>query len=103
MYWLYLSIAIVFEVLGTTAMKWSNGLTNVWATVTMIISYGISFTALAVALKGIDVSVVYAIWSGLGIVFISLVGFFLFQEIMSAKKVMGIIFILFGVILLKTS
>ncbi|MCL9971334.1 multidrug efflux SMR transporter [Anoxybacillus kestanbolensis] len=103
MYWLYLSIAIVFEVLGTTAMKWSNGLTNVWATVVMIISYGVSFTALAVALKGIDVSVAYAIWSGLGIVFISLVGFFLFQEIMSSKKVMGIIFILFGVILLKTN
>lgn len=101
MYWLYLSVAIIFEVIGTTAMKWSNGLTNTWATIVMFICYGVSFTSLAMALKGIDVSIAYAIWSGLGIVCITLIGLFLFHEMMSFKKIIGIAFVIIGVVLLK--
>ncbi|MCL6617489.1 MAG: multidrug efflux SMR transporter [Anoxybacillus ayderensis] len=101
MYWLYLSVAIIFEVIGTTAMKWSNGLTNTWATIVMFICYGVSFTSLAMALKGIDVSIAYAIWSGLGIVCITFIGLFLFHEMMSFKKIIGIAFVIIGVVLLK--
>ncbi|WP_033383306.1 QacE family quaternary ammonium compound efflux SMR transporter [Anoxybacillus sp. ST70] len=101
MYWLYLSVAIIFEVIGTTAMKWSNGLTNTWATIVMFICYGVSFTSLSMALKGIDVSIAYAMWSGLGIVCITFIGLFLFHEMLNFKKIIGVAFVIIGVILLK--
>lgn len=101
MHWLYLSVAIIFEVIGTTSMKWSNGLTNIWVTIVMFVCYLISFTSLAMALKGIDVSIAYAIWSGLGIVCITFIGLFLFHEMISAKKIVGIAFVIIGVVLLK--
>ncbi|WP_041638461.1 DMT family transporter [Anoxybacillus flavithermus] len=103
MYWLYLFVAIIFEVIGTTAMKWSNGLTNIRGTIVMFVCYGLSFTSLAVALKGIDISIAYAIWSGLGIVCITFIGLFLFHEMMSVKKIVGIAFVIVGVVLLKTN
>lgn len=102
MHWLFLAVAILFEVAGTTAMKWSDGLTKLFPTFSMIVCYGISFSSLALALKGMDVSIAYAIWSGLGIVLISIIGMFLFHEPMHVMKATGIAFIVIGVVMLKS-
>lgn len=102
MHWLFLAVAILFEVAGTTAMKWSDGLTKLFPTSGMIVCYGISFSSLALALKGIDVSIAYAIWSGLGVVLISIIGMFLFHEPMHVMKAIGIAFIVIGVVMLKS-
>ncbi|MEW5321246.1 multidrug efflux SMR transporter [Geobacillus thermoleovorans] len=101
MAWIFLAIAITFEILGTVSLKLSNGFNSIWATVLVIMSYTICFASLGIALKGIDVSVAYAIWSGLGITFISLIGMAFFNEEFNIVKCVGIFMIIMGVLLLK--
>ena len=99
--WAYLVLAIIFEVFGTTMMKLSNGLSQITPTVLMFVSYVASFSMLALALKTIEVSVAYAIWSALGIILISIIGIFYFNETVSSTKILSILIILIGVISLK--
>ncbi len=98
MKWLYLTLAIVLEVLSTTSMKLSDGFEKpLWA-VPMIVGYLACFGFLTLALKHFEVSVVYAVWSGLGIVLLTAIGFLFFKESMSAWKIVCITLILAGVI-----
>jgi small multidrug resistance pump len=96
--WLFLLIAILSEVAGTICMKLSMGLTRLIPTIVMFVLYGISFTALAFSLKTIDVSVSYAIWSGLGTAVIAVAGYFIFGEPLGALKVASICLIIAGVV-----
>ncbi|MFW6323870.1 MAG: DMT family transporter, partial [Desulfovibrionales bacterium] len=73
-YWLYLTGAIILEVAGTVSMKLSEGFTNILPSVLLFLFYGVSFVGLTLALKRIDVSIAYAVWSGLGTLLISLIG-----------------------------
>ena len=101
--WLYLIIAILFEVAGTTAMKMSDGYTKVVPSVLMFVFYILSLVALTYALKKFDLSVAYAIWAGVGTVLISIIGIFFFKESVSALKVVSILFIVMGVVGLHLS
>lgn len=101
--WLYLILAIGFEVFATTMMKLSNGLSALVPTVLMFVGYIVCFALLALSLKQIEVSVAYAIWSALGIVLISIIGIFYFQEHFSYQKLISIIVIVAGVVSLKLS
>lgn len=96
--WLFLLIAIPFSVLGTLAMKLSYGLKKWKPTLCLIIAYLISFTALTFAVQGIELSIVYAIWSGVGTLLVTFIGFFLFKEKISFHKIISLIFIIIGVI-----
>jgi len=96
--WLFLLVAILSEVTGTICMKLSTGLTKLVPVVAMFILYGISFTALALSLKTIDVSVSYAIWSGLGTAIIAVAGYFIFGEPLGAFKIASICLIIAGVV-----
>ncbi|NDV25230.1 multidrug efflux SMR transporter [Desulfovibrio sp. JC010] len=102
-YWIILAGAIVLEVCGTVSMKFSEGFSRLLPSVLMFIFYGASFAALAIALKKIDVSVAYAIWSGLGTALIFAIGIFFFKESVSALKVLSLLLILTGVVGLKLS
>jgi small multidrug resistance pump len=99
--WLYLLIAIIFEVCGTSSMKLSEGLTKLGPTAGMFVFYGIGFIFLALALKTIDVSIAYAIWCGVGIVLITLIDYFIFKANLSPIKFLGIGLIVIGSVLLK--
>lgn len=101
--WIYLTLAIVFEVFATSMMKMSNGLSQLLPTILMFIGYAISFTVLALALKSIEVSVAYAIWSALGIILISIIGIYFFGESFSYAKLVSILVIIIGVVSLKLS
>ena len=101
--WIYLLTAIVFEVAGTTAMKMSEGFTKTLPSVAMGVFYLLSLTALTYALKKFDMSMAYAIWSGVGTVLISIVGFYLFKEEMSLFKILSIGLIVLGVVGLQLS
>ena len=101
--WIYLIIAILFEVAGTTAMKMSDGYTKVVPSVLMFVFYILSLVALTYALKKFDLSVAYAIWAGVGTVLISIIGIFFFKESVSALKVVSILFIVMGVVGLHLS
>jgi small multidrug resistance pump len=100
-YWIYLVIAILTEVVGTTMMKVSQGLTRLVPSVTMFVMYAISFVFMAFALKKLEVSTAYAIWSGLGTAAIAAIGIIWFQESLSAAKVVGTGLVIAGVILLN--
>ena len=96
--WLYLILAIAFEVAGTTFMKLSDGFTKTMPSIAMFIFYLLSLTALTFALKKFEVSTAYAIWSGLGTVLITIVGIMVFKESISIVKVLSIALIIIGVI-----
>ena len=101
LFWLYLLIAIVTEVVGTTMMKVSQGLTRLVPSVLMFLLYGISFAFMALALKRIEVSIAYAVWSGLGTALIAAIGIFWFRESFNIPKLVGVVLIIAGVVLLN--
>ncbi|SCW82178.1 small multidrug resistance pump [Paenibacillus tianmuensis] len=101
--WLFLSLAILFELSGTTSMKLSAGFTKLWPSVLMFVFYGCSFTLLNFALLHIEVGVAYAIWSGVGIVFITLVGVVVFKESFNMTQLLWMSLVVIGVIGLKVS
>jgi small multidrug resistance pump len=100
-FWIYLLIAILTEVAGTTLMKVSQGLTKLVPSVLMFVLYGVSFVFMALALKKIEVSTAYAIWSGLGTAVIATIGIVAFRESFNFTKLAGIILIIGGVLLLN--
>lgn len=103
MSYLYLAAAILFEICGTTCMKLSEGFTRTLPSTLIFVFYGISFVSFTIALKKIDVSVAYAIWAGLGVALISLIGFIGFNEPMSLIRIMSLALIIIGVVGLHLS
>ncbi len=101
--WIILAAAIVFEVMGTTAMKLSDGMTKTWPSTWMVIFYCVSFWLLSLTLRHIDVGLAYAIWAGLGTALIAIVGVLLFKEPMTWLKAGSLLLIIVGVIGLKLS
>lgn len=97
-HWLLLAGAILFEVAGTTAMKLSEGFTRLLPSALLVVCYAFSFGALTLALKKIDVSVAYAIWSGLGTALIALIGVLVFREPVNAMKIASLALIIAGVV-----
>lgn len=98
MHWLYLAGAILFEVAGTTSMKLSQGFTYLVPSIFIFVFYAISFVSLTFAVRKIDMSVSYAIWSGVGTALIVIIGVYYFKETMTLLKIASIILIIIGVI-----
>jgi small multidrug resistance pump len=103
MAWVWLSVAILTEVAATTSMKLAEGFAKpVWV-VAMVIGYAVSFAAMVLALKQLDITLVYAVWSGLGTVAIAAIGIYVFNEPGSAFKFGSIALIVIGVVGLNLS
>ncbi|MBN3922904.1 multidrug efflux SMR transporter [Nostoc sp. NMS4] len=96
--WIYLVLAILFEVSGTTCMKLSQGFTKTVPSVLIFVFYGLCFTFLTFALKRLEVSVAYSVWAGLGTVLIALIGIIWFRESATLIKLVSIALIIIGVI-----
>ena len=94
---IYLLLAIVAEVAGTTFVKLSEGFTKLLPSVLIFVFYGMSLGFLGLALKKVDLSLAYAIWSGLGIAFIASVGILWFKEPVTAMKIISLGLIVAGV------
>ena len=103
MHWIYLAIAIATEVAGTTCMKLSQGFTKPAPSVFVALFYGVSFYCLSPCLKKVDVSVAYAIWSGVGTAVIASIGILFFREPVGVLKLIGLAAIIAGVITLNLS
>jgi small multidrug resistance pump len=101
--WIYLILAIAFEVAGTTCMKLSEGLTHVLPSVLIFVFYGLCFLVFPQALKKIEVGIAYAVWAGLGAVFVATVGVIAMHESISYLQLAAIGTIIVGVIGLKLS
>ena len=102
-HWLYLAGAIMLEVAGTTSMKLSHGFTKIVPSVLIFMFYISSFVALTFALKKIDVSSAYAIWSGVGTALITVIGIAYFREPATIVKLVSIVLIILGVVGLNLS
>ncbi len=98
MNWVYLALAILFEVFGTTFMKLSNGLSNLKFAAVMLLFYIFSLSMLSLALKEIEVGIAYAIWSGVGIAIIASIGILFFQESLNMEKLAFIGLIILGAV-----
>jgi small multidrug resistance pump len=94
----YLLLAIVAEVTGTTCVKLSQGFTRLVPSVLIFVFYGLSLGFLALALKKVDLSLAYAVWSGLGIAFIASVGILYFREPVTIMKMVSLALIVAGVV-----
>ena len=101
--WFLLIAAIVAEVGGTTCLKLSDGFSRLIPSLGVFVLYPLSFVFLATVLKTIDVSVAYAIWSGLGTAFVAVIGILIFGEPLSAARLVSLGFIIVGIVGLQLS
>lgn len=99
--YVYLMGAIVFEVIGTTMLKVSDGFTKLGPTIAVIVCFLIAFTLLVMTLEALPLSLAYSIWSGLGTAGAGLAGVLLFEEVLSAVNVIGLIVIIAGVVIMN--
>jgi small multidrug resistance pump len=96
--WSYLILGIFFEVIGTTCLKLSDGFTHPIPSTICVICFAFAMYALSISVKDIDIGVVYAIWSGVGISLITMIGAFYFNEFLNPMKLLFISLIIVGVV-----
>ena len=101
MNWVYLTIAITGEVIGTTALKASEGFTRPAASAITALGFGVAFYFLSLSLRTIPVGIAYAIWAGVGVVMISAIGYFRFKQSLDLAALIGIGLIVAGVIVIN--
>ena len=101
MSWLYLAIAIVAEVIATSALKAADGFTRLGPSAVVVVGYCTSFYFLSLALRGVPMGVAYAVWSGVGIVLISVIAWLLYGQKLDAPAVLGMTLIVAGVVVLN--
>ncbi len=99
--WLLLLAAIVSEVIATSALKSSEGFSRFLPSVIVVVGYGIAFYCLALTLRVIPLGVVYAVWSGFGIVLITLFGWLLFGQKLDFPALLGVVLIAAGVVVMN--
>ena len=99
--YVYLFIAIIAEVIGTSALKASDGFSNLVPSLIVVIGYGVAFYFLSLVLETIPVGVAYAIWSGVGIALITIVAAVLFKQVPDLPAIIGISLIISGVVVLN--
>lgn len=99
--YLYLGVAIIAEVIATTALRASDGFTQLWPSVISIAGYVVAFYFLSLTLKTMPVGVAYAIWSGVGIVLISLAGWLIYKQLLDLPAIIGMGLIMAGVVVIN--
>ena len=99
--WIFLTIAIVAEILATTAIRASNGFTVLLPSVATIAGYAVAFACFAQALKSLDLGIAYAIWAGVGTATVAVIGILVFGEPGTVTKTAGLLLIVAGVVLLN--
>jgi small multidrug resistance pump len=100
MYWLILAVAIVAEVIATSALKLSDGFTRLWPSMLVVVGYGTAIYLLSLTLKVIPVGIVYAIWSGVGIVLIAIAATLFLGQRLDAPAMLGMALIVSGVVVI---
>lgn len=97
----WLGVAIIAEVIATSTLKASDGFTRFWPSVVTVLGYGIAFFALSLTLRTMPTGIAYAIWSGVGIVLISAVGWVWFRQSLDLPALIGLGLIVAGVLVVN--
>ena len=102
MQWLFLFLAIMGEVIGTSALKASDGFTKIVPSIIVVAGYAVAFFFLSLTLKdNINIGVVYAIWSGVGVSLISVIGYLYYKQSLDIPALLGIALIIIGVMIIN--
>jgi small multidrug resistance pump len=99
--YVYLAVAIVAEVIATTALRAADGFTQLWPSLISIVGYVVAFYFLSLTLRSMPVGIAYAIWSGVGIVLISLAGWLIYKQLLDLPALLGMDLIMAGVIVIN--
>ncbi|QKX18423.1 SMR family transporter [Microbulbifer sp. YPW1] len=100
-HWVYLSVAIVAEVVGTLFLKSSDGFSKVIPSVIVVVSYALAFYLLSISLKSISVGIAYAVWAGAGVALIAVAGFIFFGQKLDMAAILGMVLIISGVVIIN--
>lgn len=98
---MYLTMAIVAEVIATTMLKASEGFTRLWPSLLVVLGYGVAFWGLSMVVKSMPLGIVYAIWSGMGIVLVSVAAVFVYQQKLDWSAIVGMGLIIAGVLVIN--
>jgi small multidrug resistance pump len=101
MNWIFLSIAILSEVIATSALKLTNGFTRPWPSGAVVLGYATAFYFLSQTLRTIPVGVAYAVWSGAGIVLVAVIGWRVYGQKLDVPAVFGLTLIIAGIVVLN--
>lgn len=99
--WIFLSVAIMAEVIATSSLKASAEFTKFWPSVIVVVGYAIAFYFLSLTLRSIPVGIAYAVWSGLGVVLVSIVGWWFYNQALDLASLIGIGLIIAGVLVIN--
>ena len=99
--YLYLTIAIITEVIGTNALKASEEFTKIIPSMIVVAGYGVTFYCMTLLLRTLPVGIMYALWSGLGIVLVTITGAVIYKEIPDVPAVVGMGLIIAGVVVIN--
>ena len=100
-HWLILGVAIISEVIATSALKASESFTRLMPSLIVVIGYGVAFYCLSLVLRTLPVGIAYAIWSGVGVALIALVGWLLYGQALDLPAILGLTLIIAGVVVLN--
>ena len=99
--YIFLALAIIFEIIATTFLKKSEEFSKLWPSTVTVIGYACAFYCLSISLRQVPVGIAYAIWSGVGIVFITMIGVIVFKQVPDLPAIIGIALIIVGVIIIN--
>ncbi|RNL64682.1 DMT family transporter [Zhongshania marina] len=99
--YIYLAIAIISEVIATSALKSSDGFSKLMPSIAVVLGYGIAFYCLSIVLRTMPVGITYAIWSGLGVVLIAIVGLLYYGQRLDLPALLGMCLIVAGVVVIN--
>lgn len=101
MHYVYLFMAVLAETIGTSALQASAQFTRLWPSVLVVVAYAVSFYLLSLTLRYMPVGIMYAMWSGLGIVLIAIIGWLVFQQRLDLPAVIGLAMIIGGIVVIQ--
>lgn len=97
----FLFISIIAEVIATTTLKASDGFSRFWPSLVVVIGYAVSFWGLSQVVKVMPLGIAYAIWSGLGIVLVSIAAIYVYNQKLDLPAIIGMLFIIVGVLIIN--
>jgi len=100
-HWLALAIAIVAEVIATSTMKATNEFTRFWPSVVVILGYGTGFYFMTISMRVLPIGIMYALWSGVGILVVSIMGWVIYRQALDIPAIIGMSFIVAGVVIIN--
>jgi len=100
-YYIFLIIAIFFEVIATSAVKASDGFTKLWPSIIVVIGYGTALYLFSICIRYLNFGIANALWAGIGIILVVFSSLFVFKQHLDTAAIIGIIFIIIGVIIIN--